>query len=387
MQRTAVSWVVYSMTHSTFMLGLAIFAGQFPSFILSVWGGVVSDRYDRYKVLLATQIASMIQAMILAVLVLLNVATVWEIIGLGTILGVINAFDLPARQSLVYAMVDSEDDLPNAIALNSSMVNMARLVGPAISGFVLEKLGDGFCFALNAASFVAVIGSLLLMRLEHSAMPARKKDMLGEFREGMSYLKHTPSIALVILMLALMSLLVTPFNTLLPVYAKVIFKGNATTFGYLNSAIGLGALFGAIFLASLKNRSNLRKILFINTLIFGVGLILFSHASILPVALVFAMAAGFGMMSQTTISNTIIQTTVHPSMRGRVISYYAMAFMGMMPIGGLLVGAVSQYVGAPDTILVEGILALIIAMVFSHSLLQKKTKKKIVVQKPHITNF
>ncbi len=379
MQRTAVSWVVYSMTHSTFMLGLAIFAGQFPSFILSVWGGVVSDRYDRYKVLLATQIASMIQALILAVLVLLHVANVWEIIGLGTILGVINAFDLPARQALVYEMVDSEDDLPNAIALNSSMVNMARLVGPAISGFVLEKLGDGFCFALNAASFVAVIGSLLLMRLEHSAMPARKKDMLGEFREGMSYLKHTPSIALVILMLAVMSLLVTPFNTLLPVYAKVIFKGNATTFGYLNSAIGLGALLGAIFLASLKNRSNLRKILFINTLIFGVGLILFSHTSILPVALVFAMAAGFGMMSQTTISNTIIQTTVHPSMRGRVISYYAMAFMGMMPIGGLLVGAVSQYVGAPDTILVEGILALIIAMVFSHSLIRKKTKKKVVV--------
>ncbi|HKC69050.1 MAG TPA: MFS transporter, partial [Bacteroidia bacterium] len=378
MQRTSVYWLVYVQTQSTFMLGLAVFTTQFPSFLFSLLGGVVSDRYNRYKVLLFTQIASMIQATLLTILVLFNQYTVWEILTLNVLLGVINAFDVPARQAMVYEMVDDKEDLSNAIALNSSMVNLARLLGPAMAGIVLEELGAGICFLINTLSFAAVILSLLLMRLPKYIPKPYAKKVIGELKEGFTYLKQTPSIGFVILFLACISLLVLPFTTLLPVYAKVIFKGNASVFGYLNSAIGLGAVSGTIFLASLKPGVNLKKILFINTLIFGFGLIAFSHITNLPVALFFAVITGFGMMSQVTVSNTIIQTTVSVAMRGRVISYFAMAFFGMQPLGGLLVGGVSSYIGTPNTILTEGVLALLIALLFSYMLRQDIFKPKNV---------
>jgi MFS family permease len=376
MQKTAVSWVIYDLTHSTFMLGLTLFASQFPSFIFSLIGGVVSDRYNRFRVLLTTQVASMIQASILAILILAGHYAVWEILSLSVMLGLINAFDVPARQSLVYEMIDDKKDLPNALALNSSMVNLSRLIGPAIAGFVLENLGDGVCFLLNALSFVAVIGSLLLMKLPKYIKQVHTKNAFGELREGFTYLKQTPSIGFVIIMLGLISLFVLPFSTLLPVYAKDIFKGTASTFGILDSVIGLGAFSGAIFLASLKSGSNLKKILAINTLIFGTGLILFSHEGNYPLALVFATVAGFGMMSQITVSNTLIQTTVEPNMRGRVISFYAMAFFGMQPLGGLLIGSLSKWIGTPDTMLAEGIFALIIGALHMRFLRKEKLKKQ-----------
>ncbi len=376
MQRTAVYWLIYIQTHSTFMLGVAVFAAQFPSFLFSLFGGVVSDRYNRYRVLLFTQVASMVQATLLAVLVLFNQYTVWEILTLSVVLGIINAFDVPARQSMVYDMVDHKEDLANAIALNSSMVNLARLIGPAISGIVLEKLGAGVCFLLNAFSFLAVILSLLLMRLPKYVAQVHTKKVLGELKEGFVYLKNTPSIGYVILLLACISLLVLPFSTLLPVYAKIIFEGNASTFGYLNSFIGLGAICGTIFLASLKSGANLKKILFINTLIFGTALILFSHIANLSIALFFSVLIGFGMMSQTTISNTIIQTTVSQHMRGRVISYFAMAFFGMQPLGSLLIGSVSHYIGTPNTILAEGIAAIVITFLFFNLLRKNNLNRK-----------
>lgn len=360
MQKTAVSWVVYSETHSKFMLGLTLFASLFPSFIFSFIGGVASDRYSRYKLLLTTQIASMIQAVLLTLLIFFRHYSVWEIIALSALLGLINAFDVPARQSLVYEMVDDKADLPNALALNSSMVNLSRLIGPGLAGLALEKFGDDICFGLNAVSFIAVIGSLLMMKLPKYVAKPHTKNVIGELKEGFAYIKKTPSITLILIMLALISLMVLPFSTLIPVYAKDIFKGTASTFGVIDSVIGLGAFSGAIFLASLKPGRNLRKILAINTLIFGVGLILFSHTTYYPIALLFATISGFGMMSQITISNTLIQTTVDPSMRGRVISFYAMAFFGMQPLGGLLVGSISQWIGTPDTVLIEGIIALII---------------------------
>src|SRR5665213_4023255 len=220
MQKTAVSWVVYTLTHSTFMLGLTLFASQFPSFLFSLLGGVVSDRYNRYKVLLATQIASLVQAVMLAILILSGHYTVWGILGLSVVLGIINAFDVPARQSLVYEMVEDKADLPNALALNSSMVNLSRIIGPAIAGIVLESLGDGACFLLNALSFVAVIVSLLLMVLPQYVTQAHKKNVFGELKEGMAYIKRTPSIAFVLIMLALVSLLVLPYNTLIPYFAR-----------------------------------------------------------------------------------------------------------------------------------------------------------------------
>ncbi|MCZ4223667.1 MFS transporter [Pedobacter rhodius] len=381
MQKTAVSWVVYEQTHSNFMLGLTLFASLFPSFIFSFIGGVASDRYDRYKLLLVTQIASMVQAILMTVLIFSKHYEMWQIIALSALLGIINAFDVPARQSLVYEMVDNKEDLPNALALNSSMVNLSRLIGPGLAGLALEKLGDDVCFGLNAVSFIAVIGSLLMMKLPKYISKPHTKNIIGELQEGFAYIRQTPSIAYVLTMLALISLFVLPFSTLIPVYAKDIFHGTASTFGVIDSVIGLGAFSGAIFLASLKPGKNLRKILAINTLIFGAGLALFSHTTFYPAALIFATISGFGMMSQITISNTLIQTTVDPNMRGRVISFYAMAFFGMQPLGGLLIGTISQLIGTQNTVLFQGAIAVLIGCL-SYRRLYRGEIKNIQRAKP-----
>jgi|SRR6185312_628777 len=371
MQKTAIPWVIYVETHSLFMLGLSVFATQFPSFLFSILGGVVSDRYNRYKVLLATQVLSLIQALLLTILILVKHYTVWEILAISTLLGIINAFDVPARQALVYDMVDDKSDLANAIALNSSMVNLAKLVGPFMAGIVLDKLGAGICFALNALSFVAVIISLLFMRFDKPIAHNSSKKVMSELKEGFAYLKVTPEISSVIVFLAIMSLLVLPYGTLLPFYANIIFKGHASTFGYLNGCIGLGAICGTLMLASLKPSIDLKKILFIATLILGIGLVLFSHTTNLILAYFFAVITGFGTMAQVTVSNTIIQTTVTPNMRGRVISYFAMAFFGMMPLGSLLLGSISGLIGAPNAVLAEGIAALILLSMFFFAMRRK----------------
>jgi len=380
MQKTAVSWVVYDLTHSKFMLGVTLFATMFPSFLLSFLGGVVSDRYDRFKVLLITQFLSMLQAIALTAVIFFRHYAVWEIIALGSILGIINAFDVPARQSLVYEMVNDKKDLPNALALNSSMVHLTRLVGPAIAGLVIEYLGNDVCFGLNALSFVAVIASLLSMRLPVYVAKTNQKRILADLKEGLVYLQQAPQIRFIILMLALISLLVLPYNTLIPVYAKDIFHGTASTFGVIDSAIGLGAFIGAIFLASLKPGSNLRKILTINTFVFGAGLVFFSHAHYYPLALAFITIGSFGMMSQITITNTLVQTTVDPGMRGRVISIYAMAFFGMQPIGGLLVGALSQHIGVQNTMLGEGVIALLIGVLHVRALQTPKLQAAMTLK-------
>lgn len=378
MQKTAVSWVVYSLTQSKFMLGLTLFATLFPSFLFSFIGGVVTDRYDRYKLLLLTQIISMIQAVMLTLLVFFDHYNVWEIIALSAVLGIINAFDVPARQSLVYEMVEDKNDLPNALALNSSMVNLSRLIGPAIAGIAIEKLGDVVCFGLNALSFVAVIISLLMMRLPKYVSKPHGKNVLAELKEGFEYVKNHKEIGFILGMLALVSLLVLPFSTLIPVYAKDIFHGSASTFGVIDSAIGLGAFSGAIFLASLKPGKNLRKILAVNTFIFGAGVVLFSHATYYPLALLFSAVGAFGMMSQITISNTLIQTTVDPAMRGRVISIYAMAFFGMQPLGGLVIGSLSQHIGVQNTVMIEGFIAILLGLLHLRFLKRNRTKKTTV---------
>lgn len=375
MQKTAVSWVVYSLTNSKFMLGVTLFATMFPSFIFSFIGGVVADRYNRYKVLLLTQVVSMVQAILLTFLIFFKNYTVWEVIALSVVLGIINAFDVPARQSLVIDMVKDKRDLPNALALNSSMVNLSRLIGPGIAGLVIEKFGNDICFGLNALSFVAVIVSLLLMKLPKYISKPRTKNILGELKEGFVYVKKTPAISFVLSMLALISLFVLPFSTLIPVYAKDIFHGTASTFGVIDSFIGLGAFTGAIFLASLKPGRNLRKILAINTFVFGAGLVAFSHTTLYPVALLFVVIAAFGMMSQITITNTLIQTTVNPAMRGRVISIYAMAFFGMQPLGGLLIGFISEHIGVKNTVMAEGLIALLIGLLHVRFLQRRKLRK------------
>lgn len=391
MQRTAVSWVIYSLTHSAFMLGLSVFAQQFPSFLLSLPGGVIADRYSRYKILLITQTASMIQAILLAVLILTNHYVIWEIMALSVMLGIINAFDVPARQPMVHEMVDNKEDIQNALALNSAMVNIARLVGPALSGIVLELFGAGVCFSLNALSFVAVIASLLLMKFPAFNPPAIKKNVTAELSEGFAYLKQTPAISIVILMMIFLSLLVFPYDTMVPVFAKVIFKGDAATFGYISSFVGLGAILASLFLASAKKGANLNRILTATTIILGIGLIFFSQISYFPVAMFFATLIGFGSLTPMTTCITIIQMEAAPNMRGRVMSYVALAYFGMLPLGSLVVGTISQKIGAPLTMLFQGIIAILIAAVFANILrreaLTKKAKAeldeadRIVVQK------
>jgi MFS family permease len=376
MQRTAVSWVVYSLTHSTFMLGLSVFASQFPSFLFSLWGGIVADRHNRYKLLLITQTASMMQAVLLAILVLTDHYTVWIILTLSVILGIINAFDVPARQPLVHELVSDKSELPNALALNSSMVNFARLVGPALAGILLQKLGAGICFTFNAFSFIAVIISLLLLKLPAYRPSPAKKKAGADLAEGLAYLKRTPVISGILLMLVLMSFFVFPFDALLPVFAKTTFHGDAATYGYIRSFIGLGAIASTFFLASLKPGTDLKFILLINSIILGIGLMLFSHTGNFPLAMLFAVLSGFGAMSQSTIYITILQVNTDAGMRGRVMSFFAMAAFGMLPLGSLFAGTVSRFIGAPDTLLCQGMAALIITAAFSCFLLKNKRNKK-----------
>lgn len=367
-QRTAVIWVVYSITHSAFLLGLTIFAEQFPSFLFSVFGGVAADRYDRYKVIKVTQIASMVQSVLLALLVITGHTVVWAILALSVILGIINAFDVPARQALVNDVVADQADLPNALSLTTATASLAQLLGPALSGIIISAFGAGVCFLINAVSFGGVIVSLLLMKLPVYVQKHREKKVIREFTEGFAYLKKTPGIGLIIVMLALISLLVLPYNTVLPVFAKVVFKGDASTFGYITSFIGVGAVIGTIFLASRKPGSHLKKILFISTMMMGAGLICFSQIKDFPLAMLFAMVAGFGSVAQFTVSNIVVQSESAPGMRGRVISILLMAIFGMMPLGSVLIGAVSEHIGAPATVLGQGIIGLIIAFAFARFL-------------------
>ncbi len=374
MQRTAVIWVVYSITHSAFLIGVTIFAEQFPSFLFSIFGGVAADRYDRYKVIKITQITSMIQAVLLAILVITGHTVVWAILVLSVVLGIINAFDVPARQALVHDVVADQADLPNALALTTAMASLAQLLGPALSGIVLNEFGGGVCFLINAASFGGVIISLLLMKLPVREPKRSEKKIITEFYEGFVYLKKAPGIGLIIVMLAIVSLLVLPYNTVLPVFARVIFKGNAATFGYISSFIGVGAVAGTIFLASRKPGAHLKKILFFSTIMMGAGLICFSQLKNFPLAMFFAALVGFGSVAQFTVCNIVVQSESAPRMRGRVISILLMAIFGMMPLGSLLIGAISQHIGAPATVLGQGIIGLAVAVMFAKFLMKREDK-------------
>ncbi|MHB8207186.1 MFS transporter [Mucilaginibacter sp.] len=377
MQRTAVVWVVYSITHSPLLIGVALFAEQFPSFIFSIPGGVAADRYNRYTIIKITQITSMVQAVLLAVLVITGHTIIWAILLLSVLLGIINAFDVPARQALIHDVVASPDDLPNALSLSTATASMAQLLGPALSGIVLSAFGAGVCFLLNAASFGGVILSLLLMKLPAYQPKKTDKKVMTEFAEGFAYIKNTPDIALMVAMLAIVSLLVLPYNTVLPVFAKVVFKGDASTYGYINSFVGIGAVAGTIFLASRKPGAHLKKMLFISTLLMGVGLICFSQFKNFPAAMFFAAIAGYGSVAQFTISNIVVQSDAAPAMRGRTMGILLMAIFGMMPVGSLLIGAVSERIGAPATVLAQGVIAIAIALLFVKYLTRPSKKFRL----------
>jgi MFS family permease len=370
MQKTAVSWVVYAQTHSKFMLGVSVFATLFPSALFSLLGGVVADRYSRYRVLLLTQVLSMVQAALLALAVYWQADAVWAILALSAALGVINAFDVPARQSLVYELVANKQDVPNAVALNSTMLNLSKLLGPALAGLAIERLGATVCFGLNAVSFVAVIGSLLAMRLPAFVPKPATQNLRAELTEGFRYVQNTPPIRFIISTLGLTALLVLPFTTLMPVFAKDIFGGTATTFGLLDGAIGLGGLVGALYLAGLPPATDLNKVVTVTTFVFGAGLLLFAYTPWYGLALAFLVVAAFGMMAQTTISVTLLQTLVLPAMRGRVISLYVLVYTAALPLGSVVVGAASQRLGVRPTVLAEGLLAFGIGLLYLRHLRQ-----------------
>ena len=365
MQRTAVIWYVYSVTHSAFMIGVVTFAEQFPSFLFSIRGGIIADKYNRYKVLMLTQFLSALQAVLLTVFAFTDHANINLILILSVFLGIVNAYDVPVRQAMINDIIEDKDDLPNGVALNSSLNTFARLIGPALSGFVLAALGASYCFLINAISFIAVIGAIAAMRIPPHIFTVQMPGRKNNIKEGLNYLKTQRTITLVIIMIALSNFMVLPFITLLPVYAKEIFNGNAATFGWLNSAMGLGAFIGAFHLATFRNSANFKKFLLLNTLILGLALIPFAFVSNLYVSILLLIIIGYNSISQTSISMMIIQTQTAKEFRGRVMSIMAMAIFGMLPLGSLLIGKVSQVIGVSNTIFSEAIIGLAIAVFFS----------------------
>ncbi|MFH1074258.1 MAG: MFS transporter [Candidatus Firestonebacteria bacterium] len=355
LQMIAVSWLVYRLTGSVFMLGLVGFLSRIPTFLVAPFAGVVADRYDRYKILIWTQVLSMLQAFIFAVLVFTGTVQVWHTILLGISLGLINAFDIPVRQSFVVNMVEDKKDLGNAIALNSSMVNGARLIGPTVAGLLIAAVGEGWCFSINALSFIAVISSLLMMKIKPWEFKKASKSGFLEFKEGFSYAYKQKIISSLLLLLAVASLIAMPYLVLMPAFSKEILKGGPKMFGFLMAAAGFGALIGALYLGGRKSSEGLGRIVILSSILFGIGLIMFSFTRTVWTSALFLIVSGFGMMVQATGTNTILQTVVEEDKRGRVMSLYTMAFMGMQPFGSLLIGQLAAAFGIPATILIGGV--------------------------------
>jgi MFS family permease len=368
MQQIAMSWLVYRMTHSAFLLGVVGFLGQIPAFLVSPFAGVLIDRWNRHHILLGTQSLAMIQAFILALLTLKGTIAIWHIITLALFLGFVNAFDMPTRQAFVVELVETGEDLGNAIALNSFMFNGARLLGPSIGGLLIALLGEGICFLLNAISFIAVIAALLAMKMTKRQIRSKSSHVLEGMKEGLTYAFGFPPIRSLLLLQGLVSLTGMPYTVLMPVFAKNILHGGPHTLGFLLGASGVGALVGAIYLASRKSILGLGRVIIIALNIFGIGLIAFSISRILSLSLLLLAFTGFGMMVQMASSNTVLQTIVEEDKRGRVMSFYTMAFMGMVPFGSLLAGSLASKIGAPGTIMISGVACILGSILFARKL-------------------
>jgi MFS family permease len=350
------------------LLGIVSFSGQVPAFFLGPLAGVWVDRWDRHRVLVVTQVLSMIQSCALAVLALAHIITVWEIIALCLMQGLINAFDMPARQAFVIQMVENREDLGNAIALNSSMVNGTRLIGPAIAGVLIAAVGEGYCFLIDGISYIAVIFSLLLMRITVAQARSATRHVWGELHEGWKYVSGSVPIRSLLLLLALISLVGMPYTVLMPIFASQILGGGPHTLGFLMAGSGVGALVSAFTLAFRRSILGLGRMILISSALFGASLIAFSLSRVLWLSLLLIPLTGFGMMQQMAASNTILQTIVHDEKRGRVMAFYSMAFQGMAPFGSLLAGALAAHIGAPETLVFGGALCLVGSLWFARQL-------------------
>jgi len=368
MTRIATAWLVYRLTHSAFLLGIVGFSGQIPVMILGPFAGVWVDRLDRHRTLVVTQVLSMIQSFWLAGLALAHVITVGDIIALSLFQGAINAFDMPARQAFVVQMVEDRADLSNAIALNSSMVNGARLIGPSLAGIIIAAVGEGYCFLLDGFSYVAVIVSLLLMTITVAQPRPRRSHVLAELKEGWQYVSQSTPIRSILLLLALVSLVGMPYTVLMPIFAGTILHGGAHTLGFLMGASGIGALTGAIVLATRRSVVGLGRVVTFTAMGFGIGLFSFASSRWLALSLPLMMLTGFCMMTQMASSNTILQTIVQEDKRGRVMSFYSMAFQGAAPFGSLIAGAAASRIGAPRTLMIGGSICVLGGLWFASQL-------------------
>ena len=354
MTRLATGWLVYRLTHSALLLGIVSFAGQIVAFLLAPIAGVWIERLNRRKLLVWTQAFAAAQSLAMAALTLAHVITLWEIIALAAFQGLINAFDMPGRQSFLVQMVEDRNDLSNAIAINSSMANGARLVGPAIAGLVIAAVGEGWCFLIDGVSYLAVIASLVMMRIKPLDIRLRASSMLEQMREGWDYVRNFRPIRSILLLFVLISLMGYPYMVLLPIFAGHVLRGGATTLGWLTGASGIGALTSAISLAVRKSLAGLTRMLQIAAAMLGGALILFGMSHTLWLSLGLMAFAGFGMIQSASVSNTIIQALVAEDKRARVMGYYTMAFFGGAPFGSLLAGALAHRIGAPHTVMILG---------------------------------
>jgi MFS family permease len=369
MQQVAMSWLVYRITGSAFLLGIIGFTSQIPTFLLAPVAGVLADRWNRRRLLMITQAFAMIQAALLAAVVLSGIVQVWHIVVLSLLLGVVNAFDIPIRQAFVVEMVYHRDDLGNAIALNSSMVNGARLIGPSIAGLLIASVGEGVCFILNSISYMAVLVALAAMRLDPGPQHLKQhRNVVHELREGFNYAFGFGPIRSILLLVALVSLTGMPYAVLIPVFAKEVLHGGAHTFGFLMTAAGCGALIGTVYLASRKSVVGLGRLIVFATVIFAFGIVAFAVSSNFTISLLSLAVAGFGAMTLVASCNTILQTILEDDKRGRVMSFFTVAFMGMAPFGSFGAGTMAGIIGPRETLLLGAACCLAGAVLFARQL-------------------
>ncbi len=368
MTRLATSWLVYRLTSSALLLGVVSFAGQIVSFLLGPFAGVWVERLNRRKLLAWIQAASAVQALVMAALTLTHHINLWEILVLTGVQGIINAFDMPARQSFLVQMVDDRNDLSNAIAISSSMNSGARLIGPAIAGMVIAVWGEGVCFLIDGISYLAVIASLLMMRIQGEAAVRHARTMLEQMREGWDYVRAFEPVRTTLVVFALTSLMGYPFAVLLPIFAAQVLHGGAHTLGWLSAATGVGTMVSALLLAARKSVVGLSRVILSGIAVTGVALIAFGFSHWLLLSLVLMCFAGYGLMQCASASNMLIQSLVSEDMRARTMSYYTMAFFGSAPFGSLIAGALAHWIGAPRTVMLTGACCLLAALWFTFRL-------------------
>lgn len=378
MQSVAQAWLVYRLTDSTVLLGLIAFSGQIPVFLFATIGGTIADRYNRQRILQITQTISMILATTLAILTFTGAIEVWHLFTLAALSGMTNAFDIPTRQAFIVDITRRED-LTNAIALNSSMFNGARIIGPAIAGLLVASVGEAWCFAVNAVSYIAVLSGLSLIKLETQRKTSAPGSALSNIVEGFKFVARTSPVRSLLLLLGVVSLMGSPYSVLMPIFAAEILQGGASGLGILMGASGVGALAGALALAARKSLKGLGRWIAVASASFGAFLILFSFSRSFWLSAVFLVPAGFAMMIQMAASNTLVQSMIPDELRGRVMAVYSMMFMGMAPLGAILAGSLAETIGAPYTVAIGGAVCILAAGIFALNLSEFRTEAREII--------